>query len=322
VLRKKNAIPVIMNLKIDHRKAKRVLKDTLSEFIDDNAIKLSASLSYYTIFSLPPLLMVIIATCGLFFGKEAVRGEIFGQINTIVGNEAALQIQEIIKNVRIKNDNTFVATIGVITLLVGATGVFGEIQSSINYIWGLKAKPERGFIKFLKNRLTSFSMIGVIGFLLLAGLVVNSLMDVLNHRLVLHFPHLTLYLIYIMNLLFVFVITTILFSVIFKTLPDGKVALKDTIVGASSTALLFMLGKFFIGLYLNNSPVTSTYGAAGSVILILIWVYYSAIILYLGAEFTKVYARTYGKKIIANDYAVKISKTNIEIEPKAVYKGD
>ncbi|MCW3072520.1 MAG: ribonuclease [Bacteroidetes bacterium] len=311
-----------MKTNIDFRKAGNALKETFTEFIDDNAIKLSASLSYYTIFALPPLLIVIIALCGVFFGKEAVRGEIFGQINGLVGNEAALQIQDIIKNVKLRNDNVFAATIGIATLLIGASGVFGEIQSSINYIWGLKAKPKRGLFKFMKNRLMSFSMIGVMGFLLLVGLIINSVMDILSDRLIMYFPNVTVYLFYVINILFVFFIITTLFTVIFKTLPDGKVALKDTLVGSSLTALLFMLGKFIIGLYLGRSAVSSTYGAAGSVILILLWVYYSAIILYLGAEFTKVYARMYGKKIIANDYAVKIDKTVTEIEPKVVYKGD
>lgn len=311
-----------MRFKININKAGRTLKETFVEFIDDNAIKLSASLSYYTIFALPPLLIVIIALCGIFFGKEAVRGEIFGQINGFVGNEAAHQIQDIIKNVKLKNDNFFVATAGVATLLIGASGLFGEIQSSINYIWGLKAKPKRGFIKFVKNRIMSFSMIGVMGFLLLVCLLINTVMDMLNNRLIAYFPYVTVYFFYVLNIVLVFVIITALFTIIFKTLPDGKVATKDAIVGASSTAILFMLGKFIIGLYLGHSSISSTYGAAGSVILILLWVYYSAIILYMGAEFTKVYARHYGKKIIANDYAVRIDKTIIEIEPKVVYKGD
>jgi membrane protein len=307
---------------MDFKKLWNTIKETFSEFIDDNAIKLSASLSYYTIFALPPLIIVIIALCGVFFGKEAIRGEIFGQINDFVGNDAALEIQTIIKNVKLKNDNVFAATIGTMTLLIGASGVFGEIQSSINYIWGLKPKPKRGFFKFIKNRFTSFSMIGVLGFLLLVGLIINSLMDVLNQRIMNYFPYIAVYVFYILNLLLVFIITTFLFIIIFKTLPDGKVMFKDALVGSSTTAVLFLLGKFGIGLYLSNSSISSTYGAAGSVIIILLWVYYSAIILYLGAEFTKVYARSHGTKIIANDYAVMIDKVIPEIEPKVVYKGE
>lgn len=289
-------------------KIKFLFKETFREFIDDNAVKLSAALSYYTIFSLPPLLIIIISASGFFFGDEAVRGELFGQINGLVGNSAALQIQEAIKNVKLSNSNTFITTTGIIILFIGASGVFAEIQDSINYIWGIKAKPKRGFIKFLKNRLMSFSMIGSTGFLLLVGLIVNSLMSLLNDRLVVYFPSLNVHFYYTINTIIIFIIITLLFTGIFKTLPDGKVSLRDCIIGASFTAFLFMIGKFAIGAYLGSSAVASVYGAAGSVILILVWVYYSAIILYFGAEFTKVYAQTHGKKIIPNKYSVRIEK--------------
>jgi membrane protein len=290
------------------RKIKYLFTETFHEFIDDNAIKLSASLSYYTIFSLPPLLIIIISLCGYFFGAEAVRGEVFWQINGLVGNAAAMQIQEAIKNVTLSNSSTFATTIGIIVLLIGASGVFSEIQDSINFIWGIRAKPKRGIIKFLKNRLMSFSMIGSVGFLLLVGLIVNSIMDVLNTKLATYFPKDTVHLFYVINLLIVFIIITLLFTVIFRTLPDGKVVLRDCLIGASFTAVLFMLGKFAIGAYLGSSAIASVYGAAGSVILILVWIYYSAIILYFGAEFTKVFAHTHGKKITPNEYSVRITK--------------
>jgi membrane protein len=293
-----------------------LLKKTFNAFIEDNAIKLSASLSYYTIFALPPLLIVIISLCGIFLGKDAVRGEIFGQINGFVGNDAAIQIQDIIKNAELSRDNVFAAVIGVITLLLGASGVFGEIQSSINYIWALKAKPKRGFIKFLKNRLMSFSMIGCIGFLFLVSLIVNALMDILNGKLVQIFPKIAVDIFYVLNLALVFAIITALFCVIFRTLPDGKISFRHTLVGSSITAVLFMIGKFAIGTYLSHSRIASTYGAAGSVVLILVWVYYSAIILYFGAEFTKVYTKMKGKKVIPNNYAVIIDKELVEVEPK------
>jgi membrane protein len=296
-------------------KIRNLFKETFNEFIDDNGIKLSASLSYYTIFSLPPLLIIIISISGIFFGADAVKGRLFGQINGLVGNDAAIQIQETLKHVSLSGANTFATIIGVIILLIGASGVFTEIQDSINYIWGIKAKPKRGLIKFLKNRLMSFSMIGSVGFLLLVGLIVSSLMDVLSTRLTKIFPEDTFYLLYIFNLVIVFVIITVLFTVIFKTLPDGKIVMRDCLIGASFTAFLFMIGKFAIGAYLGNSTVASIYGAAGSVILILVWVYYSAIILYFGAEFTKVYAHLHGDNIIPNQYSVKILKQKTEIEP-------
>ncbi len=293
-----------------------LLKATFDAFIEDNAIKLSASLSYYTIFSLPPLSIIILSLTGFFFGKEAVRGQFFGQINGFVGNDAAIQIQDTIKNIELSDSNIFAAIFGGIMLLIGASGVFAEIQSSINYIWGLKAKPNKGLIKFVKNRLMSFSMIAAVGFLLLVSLMVNTVMDVLNDRLILFFPDLTVYVFYVLNTIILFASTTLLFSIIFKTLPDGTMSWKDTFIGAAFTSFFFMLGKFGIGFYLGNSTVASVYGAAGSVVIILVWVYYSAIILYFGAEFTKVYSLKYGRKIIPSDYAVEIQKEIFEIDSK------
>jgi membrane protein len=303
-----------MKFRDNAKKIGQLLKDTFREFLDDNGLRLSASLSYYTIFSLPPLLIIIISLCGFFFGADAVRGTLFGQINGLVGNEAALQIQEAIKNVKLSDSSVFATTIGLIVLLIGASGVFTEIQNSLNYIWGIKAKPKRGLIRFIKNRLMSFSMIGSAGFVLLVGLIVNSLMDVLNNRLAARFPRDTVYVFYALNVLIVFLIIAVLFTVIFKSLPDGKVGLRDCIIGASFTAFLFMIGKFAIGAYLGSSAIGSVYGAAGSVILILVWIYYSAIILYFGAEFTKVYAHAYGKKIILNEYSFQLIKQRGEVE--------
>lgn len=297
-----------------------LLRDTYHEFDNDNAIKLSASLSYYTIFSLPPLIMIILSICGIFFGTEAVTGQFFGQINGLVGNAAALQIQEMIKHTELTDSNTFAAIVGGITLLIGASGVFAEIQSSINFIWGLKAKPNKGFIKFVKNRLMSFSMIASVGFLLLVSLTVNTLMDLLNKRLMLYFPDVTVYLFYVLNTIILFVSTTSLFAVIFRTLPDGSIGWKETFVGASVTSLLFMIGKFAIGYYIGSSSIANVYGTAGSVIIILAWVYYSAIILYFGAEFTKVFIRSHGKQIVPNDYAVEIKKEIFETKQPELYR--
>jgi len=293
-----------------------LLKQTYREFDDDNALKLSASLSYYTIFSLPPLLIIIMSFFSVFFGREAVTGKFFGQINGMVGNEAAFQIQETIKNIELTDSNVFAAIFGGIMLLIGASGVFAEIQSSINFIWGLKAKPDKGLVKFIKNRLMSFSMIASVGFLLMVSLMVNTLMDVINTHLLAYFPDSTIYLFYFLNILILFATTTILFSIIFKTLPDGYIGWKDALIGSSFTSFFFMFGKFAIGYYLGSSTIATIYGAAGSVIIILIWVYYSAIILYFGAEFTKVYANAHGDKIIPNTYSVSIKVDVIELPKK------
>ncbi len=294
-----------------------LLKKSAEEFLEDNVMKLSAALSYYTIFSLPPLLIIIISLSGLFFGEEAVRGELFGQINGLVGNDAALQIQTAIKNVKLSSSGTFATVLGLAALIFGASGVFAEIQNSINFIWGIKAKPNKGLIKFLLNRLMSFSMIASVGFLLMVGLIVNAVMDVLSSRLTTVFPEQFVYLFLIMNYVLVFVIIALLFTIIFRALPDGKVVTKDCLIGASFTAFLFMIGKFGIGYYLGNSTIGSVYGGAGSIILILVWVYYSAIILYFGAEFTKVYAITHGKNIQPNSYSIKIVKEVVELPAKA-----
>jgi len=306
----------MMQFKSRAKKIGYLLKETFSGFINDNAIKLSAALSYYTIFSLAPLLIIIISLSGIFFGDEAVNGRIFGQISGLVGSEAALQIQEIIKNVKLSNSNMYAAVFGLVILLIGASGVFAEIQDSINFIWGIEAKPNRGLIKYIYNRLMSFSMIGSVGFLLLVGLIVNSLVDILSNRLAEIFPKDLLYLFYVINILLVFGIITTLFTIIFKTLPDGKVALRDCVIGASFTSVLFMIGKFAIGFYLGSYNMASIYGAAGSIIIILVWVYYSAIILYFGAEFTKVYAYTHGQKIIPNRYSIQIHKEYNISEPE------
>lgn len=291
-----------------------LLKRTYQEFDNDNAIKLSASLSYYTIFSLPPLLIIIMSIFSFFFGKEAVTGRFFGQINGMVGNEAAIQIQETIKNIELSDSNSFAALFGGIMLLIGASGVFAEIQSSINSIWGLKAKPNKGIVKFVKNRIMSFSMIASVGFLLMVSLMVNTVMDLVNTRLLTYFPDTTVYIFYVFNIIILFATTTMLFAIIFKTLPDGNIAWKDAMIGSSFTSFFFMFGKFAIGFYLGSSTVATVYGAAGSVVIILIWVYYSAIILYFGAEFTKVYANAHGTKIIPNAYSVGIKVEVVEVK--------
>ena len=307
-----------MTLKSFRNKIWFLLKETLKEFISDDAMKFSASLSYYTIFSLPPLLIIIIYLGGIFAGAGAVRGEIFGQINGLVGNEAAMQIQEIIKNVKLSNNNSFAAIIGIITLLIGATGVFVEIQDSLNIIWGLKAKPHRGLMVFIKHRLISFSMIASMGFLLLVGLIINSLINILIEWLKSFFPGITVFLFYALNIGVLFIFITLIFTVIFRILPDGKVSYKDALIGGAFTASLFMVGKSVIGAYIGSSSTTSVYGVAGSLIIILLWVYYSAIILYFGAEFTEVYASEFGDKITPNEYAVYIDRREREIEPQAV----
>jgi membrane protein len=290
----------------------QILKQTANDFMDDKVLKLSAALSYYTIFSIAPMLIVIITLCEVFLGKEAIEGSIYGQINDFVGNEAALQIQQMIKNATLSGDSTVATVIGVITLLFGATSVFGEIQDSINFIWQLKAKPKNGFIKILINRLLSFSMVISLGFILLVSLALNGLIELFGAQLTYLLPQVSVVVLYVINLALTFSIITSLFAIIFKVLPDARVEWKHVIVGAIATAILFMIGKFGIGFYLGASKAASAYGAAGSIVVILLWVYYSAIILYFGAEFTQVYAQFHGAQIRPNEYAVFVKEVPVE----------
>ena len=297
-----------MKTKITMHIAYRILKETLHGFIDNRALKFSASLSYYTIFSLAPLLLLMISLASVFFGREAIQGQVFGEINGLIGNQAAAQIQDIIKNMELSGKTNFAIIVGGITLLIGATTVFGEIQDSINIIWKVKAKPKRSWLKWLEDRLLSSSLIAGLGFLLIVSLMINGLLLALSEWLKNYFPDVTLIIFQIINVIISFGVITMLFGVIFKVLPDAKIAWKDVSAGAFFTACLFMLGRFLIGLYVDFTGTGSAYGAAGSLIVILVWVYYTAAILYFGAEFTKVYAEFMGARIEPADYAVYVEQ--------------
>jgi membrane protein len=303
-----------MKKKLTWRGAGGLVKDAFNGFLDDKVAKLSGALAYFTVFSIGPMLIVIIFFADLFYGRDAVEGTIFGQIKGFVGANAAAQIQEIIRNATLSNKGTVTGIIGIVTLLVGATTVFAEIQDTINTIWGLKPKPEKGWLKIVLDRLLSFSIVVSIGFLLLVSLVVTGLVEALSNRLIKIFPDVALLLIYIFNLLLTFGIVTLLFAIIFKVLPDAIIKWKDVITGAMVTAVLFMIGKFGITFYIGSSSVGTAYGTAGSFVILLLWVYYSSIILYFGAEFTKAYAATYGGLIKPSQYAVWVKQIEVEDE--------
>jgi membrane protein len=286
----------------------RILKRAATEFISDNGMKLSAALSYYTIFSIGPVLIIIISLAGIFYGREAVQGKIYQQIQGLVGDSAALQIQEIIRNIEQSQLSASGAIVGIVILVIGATGVFTEIQDSINYIWSVKAKPQKGWLHLIMNRLISFSLIISFGFILLVSLIIHALVDVLHDTLLKYFDEVTVYVFQGVNYILLFAIITTLFAIIFKVLPDATIHWKDSIIGASFTAVFFLIGKFLITFYLSQSNIGVTFGAAASIVLILLWVYYSSIILYFGAEFTKVYALSYGSGIEPDKAAVFIIK--------------
>ena len=289
-----------------------LLKDTFRGCSDDKIVKLSGALAYFTVFSIGPMLIVIIFFADIFYGRAAIEGTVFSQIKNLVGSAAAAQIQETIKSASLSGKGTITGTFGLITLLIGATTVFSEIQDSINTIWGLKPKPKKGWLKMLFDRVLSFSIVVSLGFLLLVSLVITGLVEALSQHLVKVFPDITVVVIYILNLLITFVVVSLLFAIIFKVLPDAKIKWRDVITGAMVTAVLFMMGKFAITFYIGSSNVSSAYGTAGSLVIILLWIYYSSLILYFGAEFTKAYATTYGGLIQPNDYAVWIKQVEIE----------
>ncbi len=289
-----------------------IFREACREFVNDKALKLSAALAYYTIFSISPMLIVIISLCGIFLGKQAIEGQLYSQINSLVGNQAALQIQEMIKGANIIKGSYVATAIGLGTLLIGATGVFSEIQDSINFIWGVKPKPKRGYVKILKNRLMSFALVLGMGLVLILSLLLNGILIAFSANIIKHIPWFPINFVNAFNLGFTFFVLTLLFAVIFKVLPDAYIKWKDVIVGAMVTSLLFLFGKWVIGLYLGMSDINFTYGAAASLVIILLWVYYSSIILYFGAEFTQVYADHAGSGMIPKEYAVLIKNREVE----------
>jgi len=296
-----------------------LIKDAVSEFSDDNATKLSASLAYYTIFAIGPLLLVVITLLGVFYKKATVTDRVFNQVSNIVGKAGAQELKSMLEGISHQNHSTLFGIVGVIVLIFSATGIFTEIQSSINYIWSIKAKPKRSWLKYITDRLLSFSLIIGMGFLLLVTLFINIIVDLLTTRLQNFLGNADIVLVKGTNIALLFVIVIFLFSVIYKVLPDAKISWRDALVGAGFTGILFLIGKFVIGYYLGSSTSISTYGAAASLIILLSWVYYSSLILYFGAEFTKVYAMKFGKGILVYDTAVYIVKREAkEIDEKVI----
>ncbi|MCA9917205.1 MAG: YihY/virulence factor BrkB family protein [Anaerolineales bacterium] len=285
---------------------KFLVTQSYKEWREDNASRLAASLSYYTIFSIPPLLIIAIAIAAQLFDKTAVQTQILDQITGLVGKNGADAVAAILENSSRSNDSFLATIISVVTLLLGASGVFGALHSALNTIWEVQPKPGRGILGTLKDRFLSFTMVLGVGFLLMVSLILSSVLaafsDFVNNAL----PSLVI-LAQLINFIVSFGIITILFGLIYKVVPDVKIAWQDVAIGAVVTSLLFTIGKFAIGLYLGNSAPGSTYGAAGSLIVLLLWVYYSAQILFFGAEFTQVYANKFGSRIVADEDAIGLT---------------
>ena len=287
-----------------------LLKETVDEWNKDKASRLAAALAYYTVFSLSPLLIIAIAIAGAIFGEEAARGEIVGQIQGLVGKDGAEFIQTAIESAAKPTEGGgFASAISVVVLLFGASGVFAQLQDALNTIWEVQPDPKAGAGGFIRARFLAFSMVLGIGFLLLVSLLLSAALSGVVAYLGNVFPIISS-LLQVANFVLGFIVTTVLFGLIYKFLPDVKIAWSDVLIGAAITSMLFSIGRYGLGLYLGNSSFGSTYGAAGSLVIILAWVYYAAQILFFGAEFTQVYARRYGSQIVPDKNAIPINQSD------------
>ena len=292
-----------------------LLNRTVTQWLEDQPFQLASSLSYYTLFSLAPLLIIVIAIAGFAFGREAAQQQIVGSIQGMIGQQSAEAVQGMIQNASNEPKTGMIATVvGLVTLILGAGGVVGQLQTSLNTIWGVAPKPGQGVWGFLRQRFISYAMILGIGFLLLVSLVISAVVASLTQFIGSFFGDAKI-IAHAFDLLFSFVLITALFGMIYKFLPDVRIEWRDVWIGAALTSVLFTVGKFLIGLYLGHSGVSSTYGAAGSLITVLLWVYYSSLIFFLGAEFTQVYASLYGSGVTPTEHAEPISAQKRETPP-------
>jgi membrane protein len=285
-----------------------LLKLTFAEWTNDDAFELSAALAFYTIFSIAPVLLIAVGVASFFFAPGTAADRIVGEMGTMIGTQGANAVKQVIESSRGFGKGVWAVSVGIITLITGATAVFGELQSALNRMWDVQAKPNRGVIlSFIVDRLRSFAIAVCVGFLLLVSLVISAaisgLQDYLDQWLP-GIPWVWQTAISVSS----FLVIAVLFALIYKFLPDVVIAWKDVWIGAAVTALLFSGGKYAIGIYLGRTATTSAFGAAGSLVVLLFWVYYSALISFLGAEFTQVYARRYGPGIQPKRHAVRVGR--------------
>ncbi|MBK7984594.1 MAG: YihY/virulence factor BrkB family protein [Candidatus Competibacteraceae bacterium] len=291
-----------------------LLKETYKSWDEDRAPRLAAALAYYTIFALAPLLIIAIAVAALFFDEAHVRHSILTELGGLIGKNGQQALEMMIDGARKPTTGLIATAIGVVTLLVAAGGLFGQLQDALNTIWEVQPKPGRGIWGMLRDRFFSFAMVLGSGFLLLVTLLISTALAAVGQWAVgTAYGETQMW--RAISFVVSFGVTTVLFAMIFKILPDAKVRWRDVWIGAAATAALFSLGRFLIGWYLGQAATESTYGAAGSLVALLIWIYYSTQILFLGAEFTQVYARTYGSKIEPTENAVRVT------EPERIQQG-
>jgi membrane protein len=284
-----------------------LFRSSFQEWVNDHATRFSAALAYYAIFAMAPLLIIAISVAGLVFGAEAARGQIYDQLHSLLGSEGAAEVQRLIKASSNPSHGIIGASTGVLALLLGASGVFAQLKDALNSIWGVELKPGGGIKTMLGDYLLNFSMVLSIGFLLIVSLVVSAALQAIKTFLTgaLPIPGFVLP----MAAAGTFLLLVLLFALLYKALPNVTIGWRDVWIGAVVTSILFTIGKYLVGLYLGRSGVGSSFGAAGALILILVWVYYSAMIFFLGAEFTKVYADCHGSGIHPGKNARLVSPT-------------
>ena len=279
------------------------LKETFKQWTDSDATRASASLAYYAIFSIPGLLIIIIWIAGNFFGEDAIRGEITNQFGNMMGSDVAKSIEELIASGLIDKQNVFMKIVGVFSLVFGATTIFFQLQKSLNDLWDVQAAPKKAIVKFLLDRANSLGMILVIGFLLMITMVLSSAISLLNNFITFQLGMETYILMEIVNYAVGFILVVLVFAFMFKVLPDVEISWKSVWVGAFLTAVLFTIGKMLLSLYFGELKPTSAFGKAGTIILIMMWINYSCMLIFFGAEFTKVYAIKKGYKIVPSRHA-------------------
>jgi membrane protein len=284
----------------------QMTKSTFGQFMENNSFRLAGALAFNAIFSLPPLLLIIISAAGAIWGEEAVTGRLSGELSGMVGSKGAEGIETIIKNVHYADSGGIASAIGIGTLVFAATTFFITLQDSLNSIWNIKAVPKSNILKVAKDRFLSFGLILSIALLMLISFVITALLTVFTDKMQEIFPTVAIVFIHILNIAISLAFITLLFALIYKYLPDAIIRWKDVWVGSFLTALLFVIGRSLISLYLGQGDVASAYGAAGSIIIVLVWIYYSSLIIFFGSEFTQQYANSFGEKIKPKSHAVEI----------------
>lgn len=312
-----------MDLKRFFKQAKEIGIATFKGFTEDRVMKLSAALAYYTILAMSPLLMVIISVASMLYEQQAIENQIYNELSELLGSELALEVQKFVLNSSLTGENTIALISGVVVMIIASTAVFMEIQDSLNFIWSVKAKPKRGWLKMIKNRVLSFSLIVSLSFILLVSMMLNAFVRSVGRyffEFIMDYNEGMEFIFVVVNQIISLLISAVVFTLIFKILPDVKMKWKAAFIGGIFTTILFSLGQIGIGFYLDQFQPGLNFGSAGSIVAILVWVYYTAVIVYLGAEFTQVYAEKFSHGIQPSENAVYLKITeeekNVSVLPK------